>query len=116
MEGTDYSLDQFKEMLEEWAQNISKSTEESIRLALEKVVGTTPSPEVLSEKQKLIGVIQDAHDKQIETLRAAISDERKQSAQAQMVKSLFLLFFSLFSIDLLFSVYLVYLFSCLSRL
>jgi hypothetical protein len=48
--------------------------------SMEVVVG-----DMRERQAKMVQAIQDAHHRQIEILKAAIADERKESAQAQMV-------------------------------
>jgi len=77
------SFSQHQQQLQQLQQQKqqSKGDDSSLTLAgMETVVG-----DMRDRQAKMVQAIQDAHHRQAEILRAAIADERKESAQAQLI-------------------------------
>lgn len=80
------------ELLSDWSKKLNdvfvqqqqqihehKNNDHSVA-SIDAVVG-----DMRERQAKIVEAMQDAHNKQVEVLRAAISDERKESAQTQLV-------------------------------
>lgn len=84
-------LNEINVLLKDWADKISITTQEIVNSmsdtqSNEAAPGLTGISEDLKDRQsKLILTIQDAHNKQMEILKSAIAEERKEYAQAQLI-------------------------------
>ena len=90
-------IDELKKILEEWAVKLKDGTSQAIQAALatqsselDGALGQIQAVDgvvmdIRDRQGRMLQAIQDAHQRQIDILRVAISEERKQSAQAQLV-------------------------------
>lgn len=86
-----------KDLLSDWSSKLNDAMEQQqqqlTQLRSQKNVDQTAASssmdvvvgDIRERQAKMVQAIQDAHHRQIEILKAAIADERKESAQAQMV-------------------------------
>lgn len=93
LQADENQLKQINNLLEHWSDEVIKKTKEMVNSVKPSNTMDTLQNEQLSNNisdikdrhSNLVLAIQEAHNKQIEVLRAAISEERKQFAQAQMI-------------------------------
>ena len=88
---------EIKNLLDEWTGKLKDGTTQAIQTAIlsqsNELDGSLVQMQMVDgvvvdirdRQAKMLQAIQDAHQRQIEVLRVAISEERKQSAQAQLV-------------------------------
>eukprot|EP01035_Chromulina_nebulosa_P035060 gene35060-47112_t len=86
-----------KDLLSDWSSKLHDAMEQQqqqlAQLRSQKTVDQTTASssmdvvvgDIRERQAKMVQAIQDAHHRQIEILKAAIADERKESAQAQMI-------------------------------
>jgi hypothetical protein len=86
------SVQQVDRLLKTWSQNILEQTKKIISSVLGKYPETinggnslTVLDEVKDRQSRVITTIQEAHSRQLEILKSAISEERREFARAQLI-------------------------------